>query len=95
MCQDPNNVFFSLRPDPDQTKGYKLIVGIGTKGSVVAHCHDIRVSRQTQFCPLPHQNFERHAKDPARIPEHWIQDPKWFLVFRMGFEPFHQTKTLS
>ena len=31
---------------------------------------------------------EKNAKDSARIPEHWIQDPKGFVHFR-GFTSFH------
>ena len=40
----------------------------------------------TQFCPLPHQNFETNAKYAAWILEPWIQDPKLLLLIFMVFK---------
>ena len=57
MCQDPNQLFFI--PDPDQNKGGTSFI------SVVANGVYIPLLRPIHLCPLPSQNFEKNAKDPA------------------------------
>ena len=66
---------FSFNPDPEQNTEDASIISVG------AYVFDIPFLHPAQLCPLPHQNFEKNAKDPARIPEPWIQDPR-------GFRPF-------
>ena len=68
---------FSLIPDPDQSKEDTSII------SVVVYGVYIPLSRPFQFCPLPNQNFENNAQDPA---EPWIRDPNGFLPIFMGFK---------
>ena len=62
--------------------------------SVVAYGVYIFLCRPTQFYPLPHQNFEKSAKDPASIPQYWIQDPKEFLPILMGYNLRIQDKVV-
>ena len=71
---------FSLDPDPNQNKEVTPFI------AVVAYRFYIPLSRLTQLYPSPHQTFEKNAKDPARISEVLIQDPKGFLPNFMGFK---------
>ena len=79
----------SLIPDPDQNKEDTSFI------SVVAYGVYIPLSRPIQFCPLPNQNFEKNAQDPADPAKPWIQDPSGFLPIFMGFKSFHQRNPLS
>ena len=80
---------FYLIPDPDQNKEDTSFI------SVVAWCVYIPLSRTNQFCPVPDQNFELNAKDPADPAEPWIQDPKGVLPIFVVFKSFHQRNPLS
>ena len=71
---------FSLDPDPDQNKEVTSFI------SVVAYRFHVPLSRLTRFYPLPYQTFEENAKDPVKIPEPWIQDPKGFLPIFVGLK---------
>ena len=55
----------------------------------------IPTSRPIQICPLPNQNFEKSAQDPADPAEPWIQDPSGFLPIFMGFKSFPQRNPMS
>ena len=80
---------FALIPDSDQNKEDTSFI------SVVAYDVYIPLSRPSQFCLLPNQNFEKNAQDPADPAEPWIQDPSGFLPIFMGFKSFHQRSPLS
>ena len=69
---------FSLNPDPDKNMEIASFI------SVVTYCIYIGLLHPTQFCPLPHRNSKKSVKDPVRIPESRIQDPKGFLPIFMG-----------
>ena len=90
MCWDPNSQPpVSFNPDPNQNKEDASIIS-------VVSCHfDISLSVPTQFCSLSHQNLGKNVRDPARIPEPWIQDPKRFLPIFMGFKSFHLKKDIK
>ena len=78
---------FSLNPDPDQNKEDTTFI------SVLACEFCIPLSLPIQFCPLLNQNFEKNAKDPAKIPELWIQNPKVFCRFSWSSNIFVKDKS--
>ena len=55
----------------------------------------VPLSRLTQFCPLPHQAFEKNIKGRAMIPEAWIQESEGFLLISLGLKSSYQRKKLS
>ena len=79
MCQDLNRLF-SLIPDPDQNKEHTTFI------FAVGYCIYIPLSRLTQFCLLPNQNFVKNTKDPADPAEPWIKNPSGILPIFMGFK---------
>ena len=80
---------FYVMPDSDQNKEDTPFI------SAVAYSVYIPLSRLAQFCPLPNQNFEENAEDPADPAEPRIQDPRVFLPIFKGFKSFHQRNPLS
>ena len=71
---------FSLIPDRDQNMEDTAFI------SVVAYGVYIPLSHPIQFCPIPSQNFETNAQDPADLTKPWIQDQSRFLPIFMGFK---------
>ena len=80
---------FSWIPDPYQNKEDRSPI------SIVANGVYITLSRPIQFCPLPNQNIEKNAQDPADPAETWIQDLSGFLPIFMGFISVHQRHPMS
>ena len=60
---------FSFIPDYDQNKEDTSIISVLGCGIYIP------LSRPIQLGPLPSQNFEKNAQDPADPTEPWIHDP--------------------
>ena len=82
MCQDPNHLFLAIQI---LTKIWKMralfllyliaLTPLLTLGEILSFVSP---------------KFRENAKDPARIPEPWIQNPKRIFAHFLGIKLFHR-----
>ena len=88
MSQDPNRIFRWIQILTKTRKIHNVVL-FQLIAFIIALFH-FRLSF-TYTSP----EFRENALDPAKIPEHWIQYPRWFLSIFMVFKTFHQRNNLS